>query len=306
MTINAFFKKIFVGKKSRIVYCLIGKSGTGKSFRAKLIAEKKNIPLIIDDGLLIHENKIICGESAKKENNIMDAVRRAIFENEEHRNSVIENLKKFPNEKILLLGTSLKMIQKIIKTLDLPTVSKENIIQIEDVATKEEIAFAIEQRQKGHHVIPVPEIELEKSYSHIIYNKISFIVKSMFPTKIEKTIVKPKFEDIGKVYIDKEGIYQMVHHCVIEYNKLIKIKKIKILDKDNKYSIDIIILIPATKEINSSFFNLQKFISSRLLSYAEIDIEKINIKIAGLYSDLIDADETAQAQDEIIKPNQKN
>jgi adenylate kinase family enzyme len=40
---------------------LIGESGTGKSFRAKLVAQKYGIDLIIDDGLLIRDNRILAG-----------------------------------------------------------------------------------------------------------------------------------------------------------------------------------------------------------------------------------------------------
>ena len=46
------------------VFALVGKSGTGKSFRAKLIAEKYGIEVIIDDGLIIKDNSIIAGKSA--------------------------------------------------------------------------------------------------------------------------------------------------------------------------------------------------------------------------------------------------
>ena len=58
---------------------LVGKSGTGKSFRAQLIAEKFGIELLIDDGLLIHEQKIVAGKSAKRENGEMAAVKPALF-----------------------------------------------------------------------------------------------------------------------------------------------------------------------------------------------------------------------------------
>ena len=46
------------------VTALVGKSGTGKSFRAQLIAQKYNIDVIVDDGLLIHGQKILAGRSA--------------------------------------------------------------------------------------------------------------------------------------------------------------------------------------------------------------------------------------------------
>ena len=48
------------------VYALVGKSGTGKSFRARLLAEKLDVTYIIDDGLLIHKENIVAGRSAKQ------------------------------------------------------------------------------------------------------------------------------------------------------------------------------------------------------------------------------------------------
>ena len=40
------------------VYAFVGPSGTGKSYRAQMVANEKNIKYIIDDGLLIREKKI--------------------------------------------------------------------------------------------------------------------------------------------------------------------------------------------------------------------------------------------------------
>ena len=48
------------------VYAFVGPSGTGKSYRAQLVANENNIHYIIDDGLLIHDNDVIAGSSAKK------------------------------------------------------------------------------------------------------------------------------------------------------------------------------------------------------------------------------------------------
>ena len=45
--------------KGITVFALVGESGTGKSFRAKLLAQKHGIEAIIDDGLLIKEDKIL-------------------------------------------------------------------------------------------------------------------------------------------------------------------------------------------------------------------------------------------------------
>ena len=46
------------------VYALVGKSGTGKSYRAMSLAAAKNINAIIDDGLFISAGQVIAGSSA--------------------------------------------------------------------------------------------------------------------------------------------------------------------------------------------------------------------------------------------------
>ena len=47
-------------------YAFVGPSGTGKSYRAQLVANSKGINYIIDDGLLISGNEVLAGKSAKK------------------------------------------------------------------------------------------------------------------------------------------------------------------------------------------------------------------------------------------------
>lgn len=48
------------------VYALIGQSGTGKSYKAFMVAKDKDAQYIIDDGLLIGGTRVITGNSAKK------------------------------------------------------------------------------------------------------------------------------------------------------------------------------------------------------------------------------------------------
>ena len=89
----------FVGKlawrfRGIRVYALVGKSGTGKSFRAKLIMQKHSIDLLIDDGLLIKDQKIIAGKSAKREKAYLAAVKTALFTEKEHRRAVRHALER--------------------------------------------------------------------------------------------------------------------------------------------------------------------------------------------------------------------
>ena len=43
------------------VYAFVGPSGTGKSYRAQMVAGENNISYIIDDGLLVNENAEVAG-----------------------------------------------------------------------------------------------------------------------------------------------------------------------------------------------------------------------------------------------------
>lgn len=74
------------------VFALVGESGTGKSFRAKLLAQKYGIEAIIDDGLLIKDDKILAGKTAKHEKTYMGAVRIALFDDKQHRDDVAKAL----------------------------------------------------------------------------------------------------------------------------------------------------------------------------------------------------------------------
>ncbi|HOX18944.1 MAG TPA: hypothetical protein PKW82_10840, partial [Spirochaetales bacterium] len=88
------------------IFALVGESGTGKSFRAKLVAQKYGIDFIIDDGLLIRGDAIVAGRSAKKEQHYMAAVKTALFHDKKHRDEVARLLSKSSFKKVLVLGTS--------------------------------------------------------------------------------------------------------------------------------------------------------------------------------------------------------
>ena len=95
------------------VVAFVGSSGTGKSHRALVVAHENKIECIIDDGILIHDNKIVAGFSAKKESSRLKAVRRAIFQDEVQVKSVREQLEKInPNKLMIIPITWLRRLQK--------------------------------------------------------------------------------------------------------------------------------------------------------------------------------------------------
>ena len=69
------------------VYAFVGPSGTGKSYRAQMVAGENNINYIIDDGLFIKDNEVIAGNSAKKASTKIETVKHALFLKEEEKSS---------------------------------------------------------------------------------------------------------------------------------------------------------------------------------------------------------------------------
>ena len=274
---------LFIRRKK--VFALIGESGTGKSFRAKLIAQKYRIDFLIDDGLLIKENRIIAGHSAKKEKTFLAAVKVALFDEKSHRDEVARRLQSEKYKRILLLGTSEKMAYKIASRLQLPSPSK--IIKIEDIASQEEIDKAIRTRRiEGKHVIPVPSIEIKRSYPQIFYDAIKIFKRRRAPAGIgpvptlhEKSVVRPEYSKRGKVIISEAALSQMVIHCVDEYNKNIKIKKILVKDAEMGYRLVITIDVPYGIQLGGNIHELQRYIIDNIERYTGILIEEVNIII---------------------------
>ena len=108
------------------VYAFVGPSGTGKSYRAQLVASENEINYIIDDGLLIKDNAVIAGSSAKKAPTKIETVKHALFITEKERDEIRKAIKKYKPEGILILGTSDGMVDKIAENLGIRPASSKN------------------------------------------------------------------------------------------------------------------------------------------------------------------------------------
>lgn len=203
------------------VISLIGPSGTGKSHRATMIAEEENADTIIDDGLLIRNGKIIGGTSAKKEDSRIKAVKKAIFQNPQDADAMKVALKKEAIQSILILGTSKKMVNRIVEALELPKV--ERWIEIEDIATEEEMAKAKKSRlQEGKHIIPVPLIELKPHFAGYWIDSLQVLFRRKTKESAEKSIVRPKFSYFGKLVISNSVIKDLTRYAAEQVEGVVK------------------------------------------------------------------------------------
>jgi ABC-type glutathione transport system ATPase component len=192
-------KRLFpwIKRKPR-TFALVGKSGTGKSFKARQVARRFGIDLIIDDGLLIHGQKIVGGKSAKREKGILSAIKTAVFANPEQIAEARKAIAQANASRVLVICTSTKMLQRIAKTLGLPPIQR--VIRIEEVSTREEISRALKVRaEQGKHIIPVPAVEVKRSYPHIFFESVKILLKSTRGLRkteaeiVEKTVVRPEY-----------------------------------------------------------------------------------------------------------------
>ena len=206
------------------VVAFVGSSGTGKSHRALVVAHENKIECIIDDGILIHDNKIVAGFSAKKESSRLKAVRRAIFQDEVQVKSVREQLDKIKPNKLMIIGTSDNMVKKITKALGLQ--EPDRYIRIEDVATPKEIEKAQHARLKeGKHIIPVPTMELKPHFRGYLIDPIKTMWRRRTLKKqdqdtlgqigsegFERSVVRPAFSYYGRLTFDDEVIIKLIRN----------------------------------------------------------------------------------------------
>jgi hypothetical protein len=211
------------------VYAFVGPSGTGKSYRAQMVAGENNISYIIDDGLLVNENEVVAGESAKKAPTKIETVKHAIFIDEKEKNEMVNAIKKYNPESILILGTSDGMVAKIAENLGLPKIEKT--IYIEDVATKDEMEIARNIRvTQGKHVIPVPTFEIKKDFAGYILDPLQ-IFKSRGENKpyiSEKSIIRPTFSYLGNFTISDTVFRQIAEYQAKKEVGIAKVLKTRV------------------------------------------------------------------------------
>lgn len=221
------------------VYALVGASGTGKSHRAMVVAYDHGIDTVIDDGLLIKDGYKVAGRSAKREATALGAVKRAIFLDPEHAREIKEYLEKLNPPRLLILGTSERMVERITTELKLPSPVK--VIHIEDIATEREIKMAKELRENhGMHVIPVPTIEVKKDFPGYLVDPLKYFFKKKNESRRkigEKSIIRPKFSLMGQLLISESAMTQIVTYVAVQIPGVTQVNKVTVCMMEERVSV---------------------------------------------------------------------
>lgn len=243
------------------VYAFVGPSGTGKSYRAQMVANERGINYIIDDGLLISGNEVLAGISAKKAPTKIETVRNALFQNEDRKKEIQTVIKKKKPESILILGTSDEMVSRIASNLGFPPVSET--IYITDVATEEEMATARNVRvTQGKHVIPVPTFEIKKDFSGYLLDPLQIFKskgKDAEPYIAEKSIIRPTFSYLGNFTISDSVFKDIIVTVAKKVEGVYKILKIRV-DKTHNDTAGVRLYIEVSIEYGSNMIEVLRIL----------------------------------------------
>ena len=267
-----------------IISALVGPSGTGKSYRAIMVAQQKGIDLIIDDGLLIAGNQIVTGFSAKQQPTRIAAIKTALFQEELHRQTAQAWIAGHQPKSILVLGTSLGMVNKIASRLEIP--KPEKILNIEDIASPGEIKTALSQRKHfGNHVIPVPMAEVEQKVPIKLIRSLQVVFSPRPPVRskpvwADQTLIRPNFTGIGSMYIAEPVIMKMVELFITHNYQNCRINHLDLKSGPSGIALNVKLAIPYGPPIPPLLGNIQNQLREALLEFTGIPVYRLNIEAA--------------------------
>ena len=266
--------------KKITITALVGQSGTGKSHHAVVVAKKVGAQAIIDDGLLIVGNKVAAGSSAKKEKTMLSSVKRALFTDPKHVEEVKRAIDENNIERLLILGTSEAMTQRIADTLDIGEVSK--FIHIEDISCEQDIQTARElRRTEGKHIIPVPTIEIKKDFSGYFLHPLRLFRRNKENKEdvAYKTIVRPTYSYMGEYTISDNAIVQAVEYEANKIKEISVVHQVVVDYSKSSTKIDITVSIKHPANIQDVCKKLSAFVAAIVEKMTAINIDEVNVLV---------------------------
>ena len=271
-------------KKTR-VYAFVGPSGTGKCYRAQMVASANDIHHIIDDGILINENEVLAGTSAKKAPTKIETVKHALFIEKKEQDEMKKALKKYKPDSILILGTSDKMVEKIQENLGLPKIEKT--IYINEVATEDEMEKARNMRvTQGKHVIPVPTFEIKKDFSGYILDPLQIFRskgKGGNPYISEKSIIRPTFSYLGNFTISDSVFRQIAEQIANNMPSVYEVTRTRVENYGDGISIYMEAIINYGNNIIDVMQELKNKTKKEIEKQTAMNVLKVDLVAKGIH-----------------------
>ena len=279
------------------VVSFTGKSGTGKSFQATALAQRRGFDAIIDDGLLIYKGQIVAGSSAKKCASKAAAMRTALFNYEDHREEVKAALEHYDPNVLMIIGTSDRMTDIVATQLGLQT--PEERIYIEDVTTEEERQIAAHYRNdEGEHVIPAPMGQLKRDFAGYFMNPLKKFIDMARGNAVEegdknedddnrddRTVVRPTFSYFGSFSISEQVIRDIIRIAAEKYDTHLVV--VDRMNNGKQINMSITIDVMAIRDPGSvdKCIELQRDVFDALTTMTAFTIESVNVRIRDIVKD---------------------
>lgn len=273
-----------------------GKSGTGKSYQATQLAQRRGFDAIIDDGLLIYKGQIVAGTSAKKCASKAAAMRTALFNYEDHRNEVISALVKYHPNTLMIIGTSDKMTNIIASQLGLH--EPEERIYIEDVTTEEDRELAHHHRyDEGQHVIPAPVGQLRRDFAGYFMNPLKMFWDKAIGNAVDekkedeadgqndRTVVRPQFSYFGSFSISEQVIRDIIRIAAEKYDDRLVI--VDRMSNGKTHNMSVTIDVRALKDPGTvdSCIAFQNDVYEAISNMTAFTIDSVNVRISDIARD---------------------
>lgn len=274
-----------------------GKSGTGKSFQATALAQSRGFDAIIDDGLLIYKGRIVAGSSAKKCASKAAAMRTALFNYEDHRESVKEAIRHYDPEALMIIGTSDRMTDIVAEQLGIGPIGER--IYIEDVTTEEEREIARHFRQdEGEHVIPAPVGQLRRDFAGYFMDPIKHFIDRARGNAVhqgikreedegpnDRTVVRPTFSYSGSFTISEQVIRDIIRIAAEKYESHLVVVDRMNNGKQTNMSVTIDVMAIRDPDSVGMCIALQRDVFMALAEMTAFTIESVNVRIRDIVRD---------------------
>ena len=284
--------------KDMKVVSFTGKSGTGKSFQATALAQRRGFDAIIDDGLLIYKGQIVAGSSAKKCASKAAAMRTALFNYEAHREEVKDAIANYDPQALMIIGTSDRMTDIVATQLGLPL--PEERIYIEDVTTEEQRKLAAHYRiEEGEHVIPAPLGQLRRDFAGYFMDPIKQFIHKARGNALDvgedqratddgpndRTVVRPTFSYFGSFTISEQVIRDIIKIAAEEYESHLVVVDRMNNGKQTNMSVTIDVMAVRDPESIDKCMDLQQDVYGALVNMTAFTIDSVNVRIRDIVRD---------------------
>jgi ABC-type dipeptide/oligopeptide/nickel transport system ATPase component len=265
------------------IYALVGKSGSGKSYQAIGLCRRLAIESILDDGLFILGDRVLAGISAKRQDTKVKAIKTALFTEEMHRRTVARKIEAVDPQSILVLGTSDKMIEKIVDRLRLPHPSET--IYIEEITTEDERRIANVQRNElGKHIIPAPSIQLKKEFSGYFIHPLRMIrERRSGRTRVSsRSVVRPSFSYPGKYIVSNRALLDIALIVCDDTPQIDAVLKASADNGESGAVVNLSLVLRYGVNIVDAAAELQRRIAEQVETMTAFNAGAVNIEIRGL------------------------